>query len=143
MTTKQSDWQPPKTKAEAAIRMAEGEVFAIRHKGTGRVSKVYSDESVNGTPFRVEYEGGVTCRMTDEWDYVTEFAQCKPEPKWGDNLSEQNPVWCWVWDKGGKAGQIVMPVVDRHDGVYIARYAPFHWDNAEPCPELAGANSNE
>ena len=69
------EWQPPKTKVEAAIRMAAGEVFAVRHKATGSARKLYTDENSSGTPFRVEYESGVIFGMTDEWEGVTEFTQ--------------------------------------------------------------------
>ena len=62
---------------------------------------------------------------------------CKPEPSWEDDLSDDNPVLCWV-------SEIPLPeadctllsrVVDRVSGIDEEGYmviSGFHWKYARP-----------
>ena len=139
--TKEHEWQLPKTKAEAAGRMMAGEVFCRK----GR--KLYFNGNVEGSPFRSSrLMDGSSASMATSWDSLAEFTQHIHEPKWDDNLSEQNPAWCWVWDGDEKRHRTVMEVIDKKGGRYITIFddgSSGPWDNAEPCSQLAGVNSDE
>ena len=138
---KEPKWQPPKTKAEAACRMMAGEVFCwMEHKlyfnGDRPTSPFHSNRLMDDS----------SAPMTVAWDSIKEFTQCKPEPKWDDNLSEQNPVWCWVSDESQEMRSTVMKVIGKDDRGYIAfsdHSFPVYWGFAEPCSQLTGVNNDE
>ena len=140
--TKESEWQPPKTKAEDGIRMVNGEVFGW----SGR--QMYFDQSESRSPFRIKFHPeDKSVGMCVSWDDVFGFTQHIHEPKWDDNLSEKNSVWCWVSDSPKSLRDRVMKVIGKHEcGGYAVRYSGgkrTQWRYAEPCPQLAGVDSDD
>ncbi len=52
------------------------------------------------------------------------------KPHWTDNLSEENPVLCWVWEKEGRRKAIAFICV--RSGKKFHGINGAWWDNAEP-----------
>ena len=51
------------------------------------------------------------------------------KPQWTDNLSEESPVYCWVWDDDD-SNKLKRDVSCVDDGAYLAE--GFYWLHAEP-----------
>ena len=141
MIGKNVEWQPLNDVNDFIDRVRAGEDFELNG------ARIYFDLDIPRSPFRIkEHSKHPSVWMDVEWDRVTEFTQHIPEQKWDDNLCKQNPVWCWVWDGDEKRHRTVMEVIDKNGGRYITIFddgSSGPWDNAEPCSQLAGVNSDE
>ncbi len=76
--------------------------------------------------FAVEYpSGGSAHTNINLWFAKDIYAK----PQWTDNLSEENPVLCWVREIGGT----VLPVIiNGVDGKFFRDTRNKLWNNAEP-----------
>ena len=87
-------------------RVRAGEVFYI-HK-----CKVIYD-SLCSNPFRVG-----SSPLEKQWGWVPELTS-RVETTWKDEVSEENPLLCWVGDlRNGKSGVAVLIFSINHDDSY-------------------------
>ncbi len=106
------------TPQELCERLFKGESFY-----DGKGDRLFWD----GSRFREEIRDGAITNGTSMNSWLAIDIYTKPQ--WTDNLSEENPVYCWVWDSE-RDEAVKSDVCSVSDSRYETEDC--YWHNAEP-----------
>jgi hypothetical protein len=111
-------------------RTMAGEVFYKKNDMT--VSIYYDDQSGGTNPFKVSV-GNSKSQDFNNWNGVSSF-NTKQEITWKDEVSEENPIPCWVSDTGSEKRSFISPICNikpEQSCQYIAKVGTI-WKYATP-----------
>ena len=103
--------------------------------------RIYYDDTKGTHPFRVTYPTG---RNGCANYLFADMTTWQVEVDWFDNLSDENPRWCWVWNDEPDYVRSVR--VQEYDLSKKYHYMcdRYRWKNAKPLPiELSDALEKE